>query len=111
MLFIGQERSKEKKALAAEPCCVSDSNCASARGVVAQFAQIEFLIRTTTPAGWTPLFTPSLFPGGRWHTANHPITPKVVWNACKKAAQRADLQNRVHPHTLRHYSASRTITE
>jgi hypothetical protein len=27
---------------------------------VAQFAQIEFLIRTTTPAGWTPLFTPSL---------------------------------------------------
>jgi len=21
-----------------------------------------------------------LFPGGRWHTANHPITPKVLWN-------------------------------
>jgi hypothetical protein len=20
------------------------------------------------------------------HTANHPITPRVVWNACKKAA-------------------------
>ena len=43
-----------------------------------------------------------LFPGGRWHTANHPITPKVVWDACGKAAQRAGLQNRVHPHTLRH---------
>ena len=27
-----------------------------------------------------------LFPGGRWHTANHPITPKVVWNACQRAA-------------------------
>ena len=38
-----------------------------------------------------------LFPGGRWHTANRPITPKVVWNACQKAAQRAGLQNRVHP--------------
>ena len=41
-----------------------------------------------------------LFPGGRWHTANHPITPKVVWNACEKSAQRSGLQNRVHPHTL-----------
>src|SRR6202047_3690862 len=54
------------------------------------------------PADW-------LFPGGRWHTANHPITPKVVWNACQKAAQRASLQNRVHPHTLRHYASSRTM--
>jgi integrase/recombinase XerD len=27
-----------------------------------------------------------LFPGGRWHTANHPITTKVVWDACQKAA-------------------------
>ena len=50
-----------------------------------------------------------LFPGGRWHTANHPITPKVAWNACQKAAQRAGLQNRVHPHTLRHYAESRTM--
>ena len=28
MLFIGQERSRENTALAAEPCCASDSNCA-----------------------------------------------------------------------------------
>ena len=50
-----------------------------------------------------------LFPGGRWHTANHPITPKVVWNACHRAAQRAGLQNRVHPHTLRHCFATHLL--
>src|SRR5258706_2884344 len=50
-----------------------------------------------------------LFPGGSWHTANHPITPKVVWNACEKAAQRAGLQNRVHPHTLRHCFATHLL--
>jgi len=50
-----------------------------------------------------------LFPGGRWHTANHPITPKVVWNACEKAAQHAGLQNRVHPHTLRHCFATHLL--
>jgi integrase/recombinase XerD len=44
-----------------------------------------------------------LFPGGRWHTANHPITTKVVWDACQKAAQRAGIHKEVHPHTLRHY--------
>jgi site-specific recombinase XerD len=44
-----------------------------------------------------------LFPGGSRHTANHPITPRAVWYACQRAAQRAGLQNRVHPHTLRHY--------
>jgi integrase/recombinase XerD len=47
-----------------------------------------------------------LFPGGRWHTAKRSITPKVVWNACQRAAQRAGLQNRVHPHTLRHCFAT-----
>jgi hypothetical protein len=41
MLFIGQERSKENTALAAEPCCVSDSNCAKRSRGVAQFAQRE----------------------------------------------------------------------
>ena len=50
-----------------------------------------------------------LFPGGRWHTAQPPITPKVVWNACEKAAQRAGLQNRVHPHTLRHCFATHLL--
>jgi len=48
------------------------------------------------PSAW-------LFPGNRWHTGDTPIDTKVVWNACKEAAQRAGLQKDVHPHTLRHY--------
>src|SRR6267143_1784223 len=32
------------------------------------------------PSAW-------LFPGNRWHTGDTPITTKVVWDACKKAAQ------------------------
>ena len=55
------------------------------------------------PSAW-------LFPGNRWHTGDTPITTKVVWNACEEAAQRAGLQKDIHPHTLRHYSVSRTIT-
>jgi site-specific recombinase XerD len=50
-----------------------------------------------------------LFPGGRWHTAKHPITPKAVYYACQKAAQHAGLQNRVHPHTLRHCFATHLL--
>src|ERR1019366_6561565 len=41
-----------------------------------------------------------LFPGNRWHTANHPIDTKVAWQACQAAAQRAGIQMEVHPHTL-----------
>jgi len=47
-----------------------------------------------------------LFPGGPWHTANHPISSKVVWNACYKAAQRAGIRKKIHPHTLRHCFAT-----
>jgi integrase/recombinase XerD len=50
-----------------------------------------------------------LFPGGRWHTANHPITTKVVWNACQKAAQRAGIHKKIHPHTLRHCFATHLL--
>jgi hypothetical protein len=39
------------------------------------------------PAEW-------LFSGGRWHTAEYPITTKVVWYACRKAAQRASIEKR-----------------
>src|ERR1700682_1597422 len=35
------------------------------------------------PSAW-------LFPGNRWHTGDTPIDTKVVWNACKEAAQRMD---------------------
>jgi len=57
---------------------------------------------TRKPTSW-------LFPGGRRHTAPHPITPKAVWHACQKAAQHAGLQNRVHPHTLRHCFATHLL--
>jgi site-specific recombinase XerD len=32
-----------------------------------------------------------------------------VWNACQRAAQRAGLQHRVHPHTLRHCFATHLL--
>src|ERR1700739_1952034 len=54
------------------------------------------------PSAW-------LFPGNRWHTGDTPIDTKVVWNACQEAAQRAGLQKRVHPHTLRHCFATHLL--
>src|SRR6266853_1653830 len=56
------------------------------------------------PSAW-------LFPGNRWHTGDTPITTKVVWNACKEAAQRAGLQKDVHPHTLRHCFATHLLED
>src|SRR6202140_4234840 len=56
------------------------------------------------PSAW-------LFPGNRWHTGDTPIDTKVVWNACKLAAQRASLQKSVHPHTLRHCFATHLLED
>src|SRR5213596_916570 len=56
------------------------------------------------PSAW-------LFPGNRWHTGDTPITTKVVWDACKEAAQRAGLQKSVHPHTLRHCFATHLLED
>src|SRR3981081_277007 len=56
------------------------------------------------PSAW-------LFPGNRWHTGDTPIDTKVVWNACKEAAQRAGLQKGVHPHTLRHCFATHLLED
>ena len=50
-----------------------------------------------------------LFPGGKWHTADDPISPKVVWHACREAAQRAHIQKPFHPHTLRHCFATHLL--
>ena len=51
-----------------------------------------------------------LFPGNRWHTANYPVTTKVLWTACRIAAERAGLDNRhIHPHTLRHCFATHLL--
>jgi integrase/recombinase XerD len=50
-----------------------------------------------------------LFPGNRWHTADHPIDTKTVWYACDGAAKRAGLKKAVHPHTLRHCFATHLL--
>ena len=50
-----------------------------------------------------------LFPGGRWHTLSKPITTKVPWQACLRAAKRCGLENRVHPHVLRHCFATHLL--
>ena len=50
-----------------------------------------------------------LFPGGRYHNAAQPIASTTVWNACSLAAQRAGLEKRVHPHTLRHCFATHLL--
>src|SRR5262244_1856268 len=52
---------------------------------------------------------PWLFPGNRWHTADHPIDTKVIWYACQQAAKRAGIQKGVHPHTLRHCFATHLL--
>ncbi|MFZ0317942.1 MAG: tyrosine-type recombinase/integrase, partial [Candidatus Sulfotelmatobacter sp.] len=38
-----------------------------------------------------------------------PITRDAVFDACRKAARRAGISKPVHPHSLRHYAASRTM--
>lgn len=50
-----------------------------------------------------------LFPGGRWHTADYPISDKVAWHACREAAKRADVRKPLHPHTLRHCFATHLL--
>lgn len=50
-----------------------------------------------------------LFPGGKWHTSDDPISPKVAWHACREAAQRAGTQKPLHPHTLRHCFATHLL--
>jgi integrase/recombinase XerD len=51
-----------------------------------------------------------LFPGtiAGWR-ADKPITPKVVWDACQSAAQRAGIEKRVSAHVLRHSYATHLL--
>jgi integrase/recombinase XerD len=51
-----------------------------------------------------------LFPGTvhNWR-ADKPITPKVVWEACQFAAQRAGIQKHVYAHLLRHSYATHLL--
>jgi integrase/recombinase XerD len=57
---------------------------------------------TRKPATW-------LFPGGQRHIANHPISARVCWNACREAAKRAGIRKALHPHTLRHCFATHLL--
>ena len=50
-----------------------------------------------------------LFPGNRWHTANHPIDTKTPRHACQGASKRAGLNHAIHPHTLRHCFATHLL--
>jgi integrase/recombinase XerD len=51
-----------------------------------------------------------LFPGGQEHTANRPLDTKVLWLACRHAAERAGLEHKqIHPHTLRHCFATHLL--
>lgn len=51
-----------------------------------------------------------LFPGtvNNWR-ADKPITSKVIWEAVREAAQKAGIQKRVTPHTLRHTYATHLL--
>jgi site-specific recombinase XerD len=50
-----------------------------------------------------------LFPSRHAHASDRPITPKAIYHACKKAAQRAALQKVIYPHTLRHCFATHLL--
>ncbi len=51
-----------------------------------------------------------LFPGiVKGLRVDKPITPKVLWEACREAAQRAGINKTVSPHLLRHSFATHLI--
>jgi integrase/recombinase XerD len=50
-----------------------------------------------------------LFPSRYHQSGDTPITTKLVWYACRQAARRAGIQNKVHPHTLRHCFATHLL--
>jgi integrase/recombinase XerD len=51
-----------------------------------------------------------LFPGGvRHERIEQPMSDKVVWLACTRAAKRAGIDKPVHPHTLRHSFATHLL--
>jgi site-specific recombinase XerD len=53
-----------------------------------------------------------LFPGTKngWR-ADKPITPKVLWEACREAAQAAGITKDVRPHLLRHSFATHLVED
>jgi site-specific recombinase XerD len=51
-----------------------------------------------------------LFPGVvDGHRVDTPASDKIVWHACRVAAQRAGITKHVHPHTIRHCFATHLL--
>jgi integrase/recombinase XerD len=50
-----------------------------------------------------------LFPSNRHQSGDQPIDTQTVWHASRQAAQRAGIQKKVHPHTLRHCFATHLL--
>jgi site-specific recombinase XerD len=55
--------------------------------------------RGTHPGEW-------MFPGGQ---PDRPISVKSIFLACRSAARKAHITKAIHPHSLRHYAAFRTM--
>ena len=53
-----------------------------------------------------------LFPGtlNGWR-ADKPITPKIIWQACREAAQRGGITKPVRPHLIRHSFATHLVEQ
>jgi integrase/recombinase XerD len=66
-------------------------------------ATLRVYYRWMRPKTW-------LFPGtvANWR-ADKPVTPKILWEACVVAGQRARLRTRVTPHLLRHTYATHLL--
>src|SRR2546426_9267142 len=72
--------------------------------------KVLHLPQVLSPEEVARLIDAAEFPGNRWHTATHPVTTKVLWTACERAAQRAGLEHKhIHPHTLRHCFATHLL--
>jgi site-specific recombinase XerD len=50
-----------------------------------------------------------LFVSRQCPATERPISDKVLWHACCLAAQRAGLDKKIHPHTLRHCFATHLL--
>jgi integrase/recombinase XerD len=76
-----------------------------------RYVPLSVTLLATLRAHWRWMKpTTWLFPGTiqNWR-ADKPITPKVVWDACRTAAERAGIEKRVSAHTLRHSYATHLL--